>query len=66
MFYVASFSICYYNDARTCVGTSFFMMAIIIECFQLNRQENASQNPFYGVKQHLTERLTQLAVKTIG
>ena len=34
-------------------------MEIIIECVQLNSQENASQNPFYGVKQHFSERLSQ-------
>ena len=34
-------------------------MEIIIESVQLNSQENASQNPFYGVKQHFSERLSQ-------
>ena len=34
------------------------MMEIIIECVQLNSQQNASQNPFYGVKQHFSERLS--------
>ena len=32
-------------------------MEIIIESAQLNSQENASQNPFYGVKQHFSKRL---------
>ena len=32
-------------------------MEIIIEAVQLNSQQNASQNPFYGVKQHFSERL---------
>ena len=35
------------------------MMEIIIESVQLNSQQKASQNPFYGVKQHFSERLSQ-------